>query len=95
MERYIHNANMAHYRYLIAESERNPKRDEDRHKMLLTLLAEEIAKDKTLAADQAAFGSQAHHGSWPTSLSAVPFKNPARIEADEVTRFSDVGPITH
>ena len=37
MERYIHNANIAHYRYLIAESERNPKRrDENRHKMLLT-----------------------------------------------------------
>ena len=34
------------YRHLIAESERDPKRDEDRHKMLLTLLAEEIAKDK-------------------------------------------------
>jgi len=47
MERSIYSANIAHYRYLIAESERNPKRrDEDRHKMLLTLLAEEIAKDK-------------------------------------------------
>jgi hypothetical protein len=46
MERFIHNANMAHYRHLIAESERDPKRDEDRHKMLLTLLAEEIAKEK-------------------------------------------------
>jgi hypothetical protein len=45
MERYIHSANMAHYRYLIAESERDQKRDEDRHKMLLTLLAEEIAKE--------------------------------------------------
>jgi hypothetical protein len=44
MERYVHNANIAHYRHLIAESERDPKRDEDRHKMLLTLLAEEIAK---------------------------------------------------
>jgi hypothetical protein len=44
MERYIYNANMAHYRHLIAESERDPKRDEDRHKNLLTLLAEEIAK---------------------------------------------------
>jgi hypothetical protein len=31
---------------LIAESERDPKRDEDRHKMLLTLLANEIGKDK-------------------------------------------------
>jgi hypothetical protein len=46
MERFIHDANMAHYRRLIAESERDPKRDEVRHKMLLTLLAEEIAKDK-------------------------------------------------
>ena len=46
MERYIHDANIAHYRDLIAESERNPKRDEDRHRMLLTLLAEEMAKDK-------------------------------------------------
>jgi hypothetical protein len=72
MQHYIHNANIAHYRYLIAESERNPKRDEDRHKMLLTLLAEEIAKDKKLAADQSAFGSQAHHGPWLTSSSAVP-----------------------
>jgi hypothetical protein len=72
MERYIHNANIAHYRYLIAESERDPKRDEDRHKMLLTLLAEEITKGKKLAADQSAFGSQAHHGSWRTSSSAVP-----------------------
>jgi hypothetical protein len=46
MERFVHNENMAHYKRLIAESERDPKRDEDRHKMLLTLLAEEIAKDK-------------------------------------------------
>jgi hypothetical protein len=46
MERFVHNENMAHYKKLIAESERDPKRDEDRHKMLLTLLAEEIAKDK-------------------------------------------------
>ncbi|HLX17644.1 MAG TPA: hypothetical protein VKS24_20840 [Bradyrhizobium sp.] len=44
--RYVHNANIEHYRHLIAESERDPKRDEDRHKMLLTLLAEEIAKEK-------------------------------------------------
>jgi hypothetical protein len=29
MERFIHNANMAHYRLLMAESERDPKRDED------------------------------------------------------------------
>jgi len=72
MEHYIHDANIAHYRHLIAESERDPKRDEDRHKMLLTLLAEEITKGKKLAADQSAFGSQAHHGPWRTSSSAVP-----------------------
>jgi hypothetical protein len=46
MERFVHNENIALYKKLIAESERNPKRDEDRHKMLLTLLAEEKAKDK-------------------------------------------------
>ena len=38
-----------HYRRLIAESERDPARDEDRHAMLLTLLTEEIAKDKKVA----------------------------------------------
>jgi hypothetical protein len=46
MERYIHDANIEHYRRLIAESNCDPKRDEDRHKMLLTLLAEEIAKEQ-------------------------------------------------
>ena len=46
MDPYIHDANIQHYRRLIAESERDPKRAEDRHKMLLTLLAEEIAKEK-------------------------------------------------
>ncbi len=43
---YVHNANIDLYRRLIAESVRDPERDEDRHTMLLTLLAEEIAKDK-------------------------------------------------
>jgi hypothetical protein len=38
------NANIELYRHLIAASERDPKRDENRHKMLLTLLAEEDAK---------------------------------------------------
>jgi len=47
MERYIHNANIALYRRLIQESERDPARDEDRHSMLLTLLAEEVAKEET------------------------------------------------
>jgi hypothetical protein len=46
MERCIHNSNIAHYQHSIAESERDPKRDEDRHKTLLTLLVEEISKDK-------------------------------------------------
>lgn len=46
VERFVHNANLEHYRRLIAESERDPNRDEDRHKTLLTLLDEEIAKDK-------------------------------------------------
>ena len=47
MDRSIYSTNVARYRYLIAESERNPKKhDEERHKMLLTLLAEEIAKEK-------------------------------------------------
>ncbi len=45
MRSFIHDQNIAHYGALIAESERDPSRDEDRHKMLLTLLAEEEAKD--------------------------------------------------
>jgi hypothetical protein len=48
MQDYVNNANIDLYRRLIAESERNPKRDEDRHKMLLTLLDEETAKDSRL-----------------------------------------------
>ena len=46
MERFIHNANIEQYRRLIAESESNPSRDERRHAMLITLLAEEMAKDR-------------------------------------------------
>ena len=46
MEQFIHDANIAHYRRLIAESQRDPDRNEDRHKTLLMLLAEEISKDK-------------------------------------------------
>jgi hypothetical protein len=34
MDRFIHNSNIEHYRRLIAESECNPSRDEDRHAML-------------------------------------------------------------
>jgi hypothetical protein len=49
MERFVHNENMALYKKLIAESECDPKRDEDRHKMLLTLLAEEMVKEEKAA----------------------------------------------
>jgi hypothetical protein len=45
MDRVVHAANIALYRKLISESELNPSRDEDRHQMLITLLAEEMAKD--------------------------------------------------
>ena len=48
MERFVHNANIEHYRRLIAESERDHSRDEDRHTMLLQLLAEELAKERKL-----------------------------------------------
>ena len=46
MSRFVHQENIALYRKLIAESERDPARDEARHKMLLRLLDEEIAKDR-------------------------------------------------
>ena len=46
MDRYIHNANIEHYTRLLASSERDPGRDEHRHEMLLTLLADEMAKDQ-------------------------------------------------
>ncbi len=42
MRRYIHDANIDHYRKLIVESLADPSRDEARHKMLLTLLTEEL-----------------------------------------------------
>jgi hypothetical protein len=45
MERFVHNANIELYRRLIAESERDPERDEDRHEMLLIMLTEEVVKD--------------------------------------------------
>jgi len=48
MQPFVHNENIALYHKLIAESERNPARDEKRHAMLLTLLAEEKAKEKPL-----------------------------------------------
>ena len=53
MQSFVHDQNIALYRKLIAESESTLSRDEDRHAMLLTLLAEEIAKadDQTLDGD--------------------------------------------
>jgi hypothetical protein len=45
MERFIHDRNLAHYRRLIAESERDPARDEVQHNWLLKLLADEEAND--------------------------------------------------
>jgi hypothetical protein len=46
VQRFARNENIVLYRHLIAESERNPSRDEKRHAMLLTLLAEEEARDR-------------------------------------------------
>jgi hypothetical protein len=48
MLRFRHNENLAIFQKLIIASERDPSRDEDRHKMLLRLLAEEEAKDQPL-----------------------------------------------
>ena len=45
MQHFVRNENIALYKKLIAESESDPSRDEKRHAMLLTLLAEEKAKD--------------------------------------------------
>ena len=49
MERFVHNANIEHYRRMIAESEFDPPRDEDRHKMLLTLPAGEVGQGQEAA----------------------------------------------
>ena len=48
MERFIHKANRELYQKLIAESERDPSRDEGRYKMLQKFLAEELAKDEQM-----------------------------------------------
>jgi hypothetical protein len=44
MERYIRDQNLAHYRRLVAESERDPSRNQVRHDWLLKLLADEEAE---------------------------------------------------
>ena len=46
MQHFVHNESIALYKRLIAESEHDLTRDEDRHKILLILLAEEETKDK-------------------------------------------------
>jgi hypothetical protein len=43
MERYIHRENIAHHKRLLAEP--HVLKDQVRHKELLRLLAEEVAKD--------------------------------------------------
>jgi hypothetical protein len=45
MELYVHVQNLAHYRRLVAESERDPARNEVQHNWLLKLLAHEEAKN--------------------------------------------------
>jgi hypothetical protein len=45
VQRFVHSENIAYYKRLIAESERDPSRDEARHQMLLRLLAEELARN--------------------------------------------------
>jgi hypothetical protein len=44
MDLFIHQENIALFEKLIAESELNSRRNERRHEMLLSLLAEERAK---------------------------------------------------
>jgi hypothetical protein len=45
VQRFVHSENIAYYKRLIVESERDPSRDEARHQMLLRLLAEELARN--------------------------------------------------
>jgi hypothetical protein len=45
MDLYIHEQNLAHYRRLLAQSERDPARNEVQHNWLLKLLADEEAED--------------------------------------------------
>jgi hypothetical protein len=44
MERHIHEQNLAHYRRLLAESDRNPERNEVQHNWVLKLLTDEEAE---------------------------------------------------
>jgi hypothetical protein len=45
MESFIHRQKLVNYRRLIAESERDPARNEVQHNWLLKLLADEEALD--------------------------------------------------
>jgi len=42
---FVHNENLKLYRRLVAESESSPVRDEGRHKALVSLLADEEARE--------------------------------------------------
>jgi hypothetical protein len=52
VQHFVHSANIALYRRLISESELDRSRDEKRHAMLLTLLAEEEARDLSAQPEQ-------------------------------------------
>jgi hypothetical protein len=65
MERFVHNANIEHYRRLIAESEFDPSRDEGLHKMLLTLLAARRSSRYAEPGCRIRSGSSAICGLWP------------------------------
>jgi hypothetical protein len=60
VRRFVHSQNITYYRRLIAESERDPSRDEGRHQMLLRLLAEELAMDKRSFDDVPAVDAKSH-----------------------------------
>ena len=57
MQTFIHNENIARYRKLIAEAERNPSRDEARYQVLLRLLADEVAKEAQPATGSSIMGT--------------------------------------
>jgi hypothetical protein len=52
VQRFVHSENIAYYKRLIVESERDPSRDEARHQMLLRLLAEELARNTISQTDK-------------------------------------------
>jgi hypothetical protein len=47
---FVHDQNLKLYRKLVADSESNPNRDEDQHKTLMLLLAEEEARGRKVEA---------------------------------------------